>query len=751
MQEVRRALRLALALALAAAAPAASAVSLGEAQVRSALGEALDVRIPFTIPEGSSVDAACFALVREPVMGTPALGEGVLTIERRRGEVALRIRTVTPVIEPAVAVNVRAACRGGAATTREYSFLLDPRPGAAIAVSTPTVAARLNAIEGETLASLAAKIFPSQPQSRRAYVTALRDINPDLARQDENAASATGAPIALPDPRSIGRVHPTPPRSKARNADAPPVAAIVRRPAISEATRTVPTHENRPAVKRTEPSRPRVAQAPAISGQAQRRVPGERAVSAPSFQLKLSSAEVDLSRSRRVDDRMRAQLRERLLVLDADDQVAAMLSMRHNLTQLEARVADMQLKLDSMPALLAARAATPAPGATPARAPPAVATSGSTAPAMAAAGKSTPAQAPVGAESVSPASRPETSPPARNEPTAGPAPAAPAVQPAPVKATAETVPIPPVAQGLPATPAAAPASQAPEPAPVAPAPEEGLPGWLWGVAVALAAAALLILWAVRRRSRATTTEEWTELQQGESVDPTVLEMDPAEEPIEVAAEVRPELASDASLATHLAGNSGELRRRYIEERFPEIQNGAITLGDPASVIKGARLFYEDGALTRSVELLQFVIEDNPAEVRQWLALFEIFRLERLSGEFAHLAQRFREHHGKTEYWRKVQYFGREIDPGNPLYREEPVNTLETIGPREAKRLAAGSAAAASFDPIAENWLNAPMDFENEVLANELRRRLMDEAYVNEQDLAANPMPALRSVEMFTVA
>jgi hypothetical protein len=44
-----------------------------------------------------------------------------------------------------------------------------------------------------------------------------------------------------------------------------------------------------------------------------------------------------------------------------------------------------------------------------------------------------------------------------------------------------------------------------------------------------------------------------------------------------------------------------------------------------------------------------------------------------------------------------------------------------------------------------------MDFENEVLANELRRKLMSDAALTEQDLVANPMPALRSVEMFTVA
>ena len=171
------------------------------------------------------------------------------------------------------------------------------------------------------------------------------------------------------------------------------------------------------------------------------------------------------------------------------------------------------------------------------------------------------------------------------------------------------------------------------------------------------------------------------------------------------------------------------------------------LDDPDSVVKGARLFYEDGAVARAVELLQFAIERHPGEVKAWLALFEIFRLEALTGEFAELARRFREQHGKSDYWRKVQYFGREIDPGNELYAKAPINTFETIGPAQARRLAAES----SFDPIAENWLGAPMDFENEVLANELRKALMAAAGLSESDLVPNPMPALRNVEMFTVA
>lgn len=194
--------------------------------------------------------------------------------------------------------------------------------------------------------------------------------------------------------------------------------------------------------------------------------------------------------------------------------------------------------------------------------------------------------------------------------------------------------------------------------------------------------------------------------------------------------------------------SRRLRRRYIEERFPEILNGTIELDDADSVIKGARLFYEDGAMPRAVELLQFAIDDRPGEIRPWLALFEIYRLERLGGQYGELAARFRAEHGETDEWRKVRYFGREIDPGNEIYREDVLAHLETIGPREARRIAA---ANEPVDPIAENWLNAPMDFENEVLANELRRTLMAEASLVDQDLVSNPMAALRKMEMFTVA
>jgi hypothetical protein len=272
----------------------------------------------------------------------------------------------------------------------------------------------------------------------------------------------------------------------------------------------------------------------------------------------------------------------------------------------------------------------------------------------------------------------------------------------------------------------------------------------------LVAAAILLAVRLARRRREEAYEFSEEEPAAAPADDEIvvaLEHSPEDDVFASEPEFAPEppqraLDADVDIATRLPdNNTDDLRRRYIEERFPEIGKGAISLDEPASVVKGARLFYEDGAIARAVELLHFAIERHPGEERAWLALFEIFRLEALTGEFAELARRFREQHGKSDYWRKVQYFGREIDPGNELYAEKPLNTFETIGPAQARRLAQET----SFDPVAENWLGAPMDFQNEVLANELRKALMASAGIGEGDLVPNPMPALRNVEMFTVA
>jgi pilus assembly protein FimV len=754
----------ALVCALAAIAPPARAAVLGEAEVRSALGEILDVRIPVAAPEGEVVDTTCFSLVHEPEPGIPVLTDGVMTVERPGGALVLRVKSVAPVTEPALLLRVRSACAGETGEAlRQYALLLDPRPGYAGLASLPAVAATLDARPGDTLQSIAAKVIPQGRRARARYLAALRALNPGVAGLGDREPLPKGTAIALPDLRTYARMPRTMTAAAPRAAErpAPPSSAAVSPKLPLERKRPAPAPapaaaEASPGVDSPAPLPAKTKPRPAVAGAAPSRA-------SPGFALKLSNAEVDLSRSRTIDDRTRSQLRERLMVLDSDDQVAEVLSMRHSLKQLEAKVAELQLKLAAMPPSLAARsespapagpAAAPKPAETPKPAPAPVAPPPVVAAAPVVAAKpavtiapppavTTPAPAPKAPEPVAKPPEPVAKLP---EPVAKVPDIPPDALPAPTPGTSP----PAVTAESPAGKTEAAPSPAPKATPRAPgAGGNGLSDWLWGLVALLVALALLLAFRVwhRRSSAEELEEEWipaTDFPAEPSPEDAIFE----EGPVEIAEPPRQSMTSDADLTTRLPENSSDLRRRYIEERFPEILNRTIVLEDSSSVVKGGRLFYEDGALPRAVELLQFAIEHNPGEVKTWLALFEIFRLERLSGEFAELAKRFREHHGDSDYWRKVQYFGREIDPGNALYKEEAVNTLETIGPSEARRLAA---ANATFDPIAENWLNAPMDFQNEVLANELRKALMADAALGEQDLVPNPMPALRNVEMFTVA
>jgi hypothetical protein len=632
----------------------------------------------------------------------------------------------------------------------------------------PPASTRLGTREGDTLESIAAAIFPRDRAARGSYLAALRETNPDLAARGDREPIPPNETVALPDLRTFMQRRRARDTAVASTREAPSASAelAATAPAPREAaprpTRPAPAARSAPPAQAPAPG-PEPAAAPRRAAPAERPSsalaeapppPRTRPPSAP-FQLKLSGSEVDLTPSRKIDDRSRAQLRERLLMLDADDQVAAMLSMRNSLRQLEARVAELQLKLAGMPPSLVGKGegAAPPKAEAPAKAEP---VAPAPAPVIAAAPKR---EVPPPAPAPAPVPKVEAPPPApvvEAKPTPPPAPPkAEPTPPPPIVAAPATAPAP-----APATEAAAPPEPRPSRAIAKPAPAKtsALPDWLWAVVALLVVLVLLLLWYMLRRRRQVDEpelydEDYSLAPPPEPVDEIAPEHMPvfAEEPepiFEPAPYERGVVSSDADLATRIPEeNADELRRRYIEERFPEIVTRMIVLDNADSVVKGARLFYEDGGLPRAVELLQFAIEGHPEEVKSWLALFEIFRLERLTGEFASLAVRFKQLHGETEHWRKVQYFGREIDPGNVLYHEEPINTLQTIGPREARRIA----AAASFDPIAENWLNAPMDFENEVLANELRMILMQHAGLAEEDLLPNPMPALRNVEMFTVA
>lgn len=691
------------ALVASGLAVAASAVPSGDLRVHSFLGEPLDATAPLEAAAGGIPRAECFRQAHPDGAALPSPPRASFRVERDGEAWRLRIRTRAAVGEPALALRVDAGCPGEPVASRTYEILLDPRPAEAPSPPLVTVA-------GDSLASIAMAIYPRRQAVRDAYVGAIRAANPAVAGLGAADPIPPGTAIMLPELRRFSlSLAATPPAPRATPPASPRPAAPRAAPAPKATPAPVPKASPPAAPKAAPPAAPRaVPPAP----------PPRDTAKTGEFVLRLSAPAVDLTRSRGIDDRTRAQLRERLLILDADDQVSALLAMRNSLRQLEGRVAELQLKLSTLPSSMPAPAPAP-PAAKPEPAPP--------------------------------AAKPEPAPPAaKSEPVPVPAPApppaepkrdpAPAPQPPPAPAAAEA---PKAAKPTQLAPAAKPAVS---PAAAPGAAEDGVPAWLWAVLALVVAGIAGIAWKLasgRRKPAAPVTATATP--------PAHSDLDDAAAMMETASPPAPEhrvvAQSDSSLSTNVPGaDPVMLRRRYIEERFPEIASGTIAPADPDSVVKAARLFYEDGALARAVELLQFAVEENPRTLKPWLALFEIFRLEGLAGAFGELAGRFRVHHGASDYWRKVQFIGRELEPGNALYIEAAVDHLETIGPAAARNV-----APVTFDPLAENWLNAPMDFTTDALAASLRAGLLGDAGIAETDLVADPMPALKNVEMFTVA
>ena len=718
------------ATALAFLAPGAGALELGEAEVRTRSGEPLEARIPVIAEAGEAFRGACFSIARDPSRSLPV--PATLELRRRAGGANLFLRTHAPVASSPLAFAIAVGCPGTQPTARPYSVALAAMPAQAAAPGPaasappafpplPTIAS-LVADAGDTLASIARRIFPIEPRARAAYLEAIRASNPALAAKADDEPLDAGTPIALPDLHAFaesGRAARTrlaaqkaPAERRAQHPAAPKVAAAaLSEPPPKPAPAPKPASPRKAAAPKAAPKSGKnaVAATPSAVPDARRAAhespppPAARAVPA-GFQLKLSGPTVDLSPSQAIDEGRRAELRERLLVLEADDRTAEMLSMREAIRKLESRVTELQLKLAHMPA-------TPVAQPTPAAPAPAV-----------------PAPVVAPPKEVVAAPKEVVAPQEAAAPVKASPPTPQAEAPAPPQPIAKEAAPPSEQDAATATPVPRP-KVIPRAAPENPWYES--PWWLPAL---LGLAALLIAISLIRRRRAGYGEvagfSEEPADDGTQVIEAPVEEGPATEP-PVDPHAQTLVIPQPLIASRVPSeDTAELRRRYMEERFPEIVNGALVLDDPDSVVKAARLLYEDGAAPRAIELLQFAIEQEPRQKAPWLALFEIFRRERLAGEFGRLARRFGEVHAASREWRKVLRVGRDLEPGNPVYQGD---------------------AAASFDPAAENWLQSEGDGAGAPLAGELRGALMADASVTEGDLKADPIPALRKSESFDVA
>jgi Tfp pilus assembly protein FimV len=153
------------------------------------------------------------------------------------------------------------------------------------------------------------------------------------------------------------------------------------------------------------------------------------------------------------------------------------------------------------------------------------------------------------------------------------------------------------------------------------------------------------------------------------------------------------LAAAAAAALLLAlGAAGlrRLRKRRAEPETPrsgtpaparpaqpyeEIRLPAVSGVDAA--LHEAQLSVARGYPERAFELLEQHIRAQPGETRAWMLFFAILRSQHMPGEYAQLALRFRATNPAPALWQEVQRMGRELDPGNSLYRDEAVPAVES--------------------------------------------------------------------------
>jgi hypothetical protein len=785
-------------------ATSAAAVGLGELETRSYLGEPLHVRIGIITQEQEEIDPSCFAVVSTSRDVSIVRKDVRLTLIETRNARYLEIRGNSSFNEPIGTISVRAACKGEAGVVRDYPILLDPAPLLAPPVvtgsqtlrevqtsapTTPTfssvraddrasVAAaatdgatgRWTVFSGDTLSSIARGIYPGNRARQTQYIAALRQLNPELSGIGNDTPLYPNSQLTLPD-------------LKALSARAPAARTRVTDKETSSQT-TAQAAPRRPRIRAT-PSRPstilpsargsrvaETAKAP-VSEKSSASAEGQPVASGDSFRLRISGNEVDLSRSKGITEQDRAVLRERLTILDADDQTAQILALKNTVKQIEKRLNEMQLKMAMLPPVTE-RTTTPATSAT--------------------------APAPATATPPSPSAAPQT-PPA---PSASPIRAKPVTSSSSwLDGTLLGIPVMWLVGALSiltlaaiflwsrrrrteASSSSSYASPTPIKASRAETPDEfnkwanetpqnKSPASTQVVASTSSAdasgmteaerSASMLTGARKPKTGGTMPAPATEPATATLVSKTAgrFAADGAARAAETAslagtkpssvasmanapraAQVQPTPAKfthdtfdlDATGTSEAAAGQAEnttdqtfedrMRRlRYMQERYPELGARTVSIDEPDSMINAARLYYEENQFGKACELLTYAVEERPQEIRYWLAQFELFRLEKMAPQFSDLATKFQVMLGHTDAWPKVRQIGYALDPAHPLFAAARNDTDEE-----------------RFDPMSENWLNAPLGAVSSsqsishALVADLRGALFREHAVAEDDFAS---------------
>jgi len=228
---------------LLAIAPPGLGLTLGEVNVRSAIGQRLAASVPVRTADGESLVKGCVA-VRNGTSGLNGVRQAEVTTPQagKPGDYTLELTTIAPLYEPMYELELRVDCPGAPAVVRQYVLMLD-LPGSRYAAdlplappatapelpaasdpvpmtgARPTLPAARNALapdasalatglkyrvrEGDTLSSIAARV-----QGRRESIWALADrifaANPQAFIRGDANLIRLGVEIVIPDATAVG-------------------------------------------------------------------------------------------------------------------------------------------------------------------------------------------------------------------------------------------------------------------------------------------------------------------------------------------------------------------------------------------------------------------------------------------------------------------------------------------------------------------------------------------------------------------
>lgn len=331
-----------LGLSLVLSAPSIFALGLGDIRVASKLGEHFIGRIPLIASPGESIDASCFKLLTESPNkqdGIPFIASARLTVNSGNGPAYIRVSSRKRISDLIVRLVIKAGCESE--TTREYTILLDlpgseTTPPDQVIVNEPLIESELppksvlpgaqrahrptgpewESMAGDSLASIAASLYPNSQRQQRKFIRHAVAANPDvLLGKPPGALLPEGTLLHFPDLKE-------PERKSARKAADQPVAA---------------GHTEQLEKK---PDTPPVSQKPTRL---------KKTGADVEVRLKLTTSDLDVSASGKVTEGEREILREKQRILmDIDDMAAYNLSLNHRLKDMESHIQELHTKLDAM-------------------------------------------------------------------------------------------------------------------------------------------------------------------------------------------------------------------------------------------------------------------------------------------------------------------------------------------------------------------------------------------------------------------